>query len=298
VSNSVPFISYAQNYEDVMLLRALKDVERGFYIDAGANDPIGDSVTYSFYDRGWRGINIEPLPRHFEDLQRERPRDINLNCAAGAEAGEIEVLDFGVIGWASADTAMINQRRQETGQSGTAHRVPVMTLRDICQQHVSGDIHFLKIDVEGFEHAVLQGMDFDTYRPWIVLVEAVWGQVAEWEKLILDHAYTFIYEDGVNRFYLANERPDLRGAFRLPPNVEDGFIRLAHYRAERRAEQAEKRAERAEERVADLERALVAATERGVVAELPGPQAASGNPGFYRRARGALGRLMGRSGAA
>ena len=39
------FVSYAQNYEDVMLARALRGVEQGFYIDVGAQDPVDDSVT-------------------------------------------------------------------------------------------------------------------------------------------------------------------------------------------------------------------------------------------------------------
>jgi hypothetical protein len=30
------FISYAQNYEDVMLFRALKNINQGFYVDVGA----------------------------------------------------------------------------------------------------------------------------------------------------------------------------------------------------------------------------------------------------------------------
>ena len=37
-----PFESSAQNFEDVMLYRALGDVETGFYIDVGAQDPIID----------------------------------------------------------------------------------------------------------------------------------------------------------------------------------------------------------------------------------------------------------------
>ena len=51
------FISYAQNYEDVMLWRALQHIENGFYIDVGAAWPDVDSVTKAFYDKGWRGIN-------------------------------------------------------------------------------------------------------------------------------------------------------------------------------------------------------------------------------------------------
>ena len=77
------FISYAQNLEDVMLYRALKYVERGFYIDVGAMHPTINSVTKAFYDRDWRGINIEPSPEYFDSLQQERPEDINLNVVIG-----------------------------------------------------------------------------------------------------------------------------------------------------------------------------------------------------------------------
>ncbi len=34
------FISHAQNFEDVILWRALKHVQNGFYIDVGAQDPV------------------------------------------------------------------------------------------------------------------------------------------------------------------------------------------------------------------------------------------------------------------
>ena len=51
-------VSYAQNFEDVMLWRALGKVENGFYIDIGAQHPVIDSVSKAFYDNGWRGIHV------------------------------------------------------------------------------------------------------------------------------------------------------------------------------------------------------------------------------------------------
>lgn len=51
------FISYAQNFEDVMLWRALKHVKNGLYIDIGAHDPVICSVSLAFYERGWRGVH-------------------------------------------------------------------------------------------------------------------------------------------------------------------------------------------------------------------------------------------------
>ena len=52
------FVSYAQNFEDVMLWRALRDIPNGFYVDVGAWSPEVDSVTLAFYERGWSGINM------------------------------------------------------------------------------------------------------------------------------------------------------------------------------------------------------------------------------------------------
>jgi hypothetical protein len=48
------FTSYAQNFEDVLLWAALKDVNSGFYIDIGVQDPEKDSVSLAFYEKGWR----------------------------------------------------------------------------------------------------------------------------------------------------------------------------------------------------------------------------------------------------
>ena len=60
------FVSHAQNYEDVMLWRALRQVADGFFIDIGAQSADLDSVTRAFSERGWRGLNVEPHSFYFE----------------------------------------------------------------------------------------------------------------------------------------------------------------------------------------------------------------------------------------
>jgi hypothetical protein len=45
--------SYAQALEDVVLSRALRDVEKGFWIDVGANHSLYYSVTKTFSERGF-----------------------------------------------------------------------------------------------------------------------------------------------------------------------------------------------------------------------------------------------------
>ena len=223
------FVSYSQNGEDVLLWRALGHVADGFYIDVGASDPVEHSVTKAFYERGWRGISIEPLPAFHEQFQRERARDINLAIAAGAENGELTLYDVpDVRGWASPDQAVAEMHRAE-GHSIAELKVPVRTLASVCEEHVRGEIHFLKIDVEGFEGDVLRGMDFKRWRPWVLVIEATLPNSREtnhasWEHLVDTQGYRFAWFDGLNRWYVAEEHPELMQHFGIQPNVFDAFI--------------------------------------------------------------------------
>ena len=231
-----PFVSYAQNFEDVMLWRALRHVTDGFYIDAGAAEPELESVTAAFYERGWCGINIEPAPAPFGRLAETRTRDVNLNVALGAVNGEQSFL---LVDGGNGLSTLCPERRTALEEEGWAIeevRVPVRRLADLCREHVRGPVHFLKIDVEGAERAVLEGAELDVWRPWIVVVEATRPRTPEpnfagWEELLLGARYRMVYADGLNRFYLAEEHPELAAAFASPPNVFDAFIRHEEHKA-------------------------------------------------------------------
>jgi alpha-1,2-rhamnosyltransferase len=102
------------------------------------------------------------------------------------------------------------------------------TLADIFKSHAPQEVHFLKIDVEGGARAVIEGLDFSVNRPWVIVVEATLPMSQEpdfnaWDGLILDGNYDFVYFDGLNRFYLAKEHPELAPCFKTPPNVFDEF---------------------------------------------------------------------------
>ena len=85
--------SYAQEFEDIIIYSFLRDVNDGFYIDVGANDPTNISVTKFFYLRGWHGINIEPLRFRCLHLEEQRPRDINLCVGVGSEKGKLQLFE-------------------------------------------------------------------------------------------------------------------------------------------------------------------------------------------------------------
>ena len=229
IFNVIKFISYAQNFEDVMLWRALKHVDKGFYIDVGANDPEIDSVTKAFYDRGWHGINVEPVSEWHEKLQKDRPRDINLKVAAGNRKGNLIFYEIPGTGLSTSNEAF-TKNADKIGYKSKKIKIPEVRLTTICEQHTYSDIHFLKIDAEGAEKSVIDGMDFSRFRPWVLLIESnipnsTEENYEEWEDIVLTASYLFAYADGINRFYIAKEHPELLDVLRYPPNFFDNFIK-------------------------------------------------------------------------
>ena len=222
-------VSYAQNLEDVMLWRALKHVKNGFYIDVGAFSPESDSVTKLFYDHGWQGINIEPNPKFHNQLVDCRTRDINLRMAVGETTERVFMNFTSNFGLSTLDDK-IAKVHEQSGFAVNRKEVKVTTLANICEQYVpkGKEIHFLKVDIEGYEEAALPSNNWDKFRPWILVIEAFLPlSQAEshqsWEPTLFSANYKFVYADGLNRFYLAQEHQDLIKHFTYPPNVWDNY---------------------------------------------------------------------------
>jgi len=130
---------------------------RGFYVDVGANDPDKMSVTRALYERGWRGINIEPVPDLFGRLRERRPRDLNLNLGISNRSGHLAFYKCtGDYKWSTFSAAQAENLRRE-GLRLAERPVPVATLAGVCERHVTGAIDFLKIDAEGHDLKVLRG---------------------------------------------------------------------------------------------------------------------------------------------
>lgn len=216
------FVSYAQNFEDVMLWRALKHVKNGLYVDVGAQHPVNDSVSKAFYERGWRGVHIEPVPEYALLLRNHRPDETVLEVALTDTEG---VIDFYVAPDTGLSTAVAAY-----AANIAYHQIQVRTstLTSALAFLAGKEVHWLKIDVEGFEESVLKGWDSQILRPWILIVEATIPNSAEqnysnWEPMVFAANYKFVYFDGLNRFYVAKEHAELVPAFSCPPNCFDDF---------------------------------------------------------------------------
>jgi FkbM family methyltransferase len=237
-------VSYAQNFEDVMLVRAFPGAE-GFYVDVGANDPDIDSVTRVFYERGWSGINIEPLARNAARLRARRRRDVNLEIAVGDREGDITFYEIGKWhGYSTTDSDIAAQHRAD-GLKVIERRVALRPLSAVLDEHAAGRaVDFLSVDVEGAELAVLRGVDFSRHRPKIIVAEArlpvtismvdrfyeVPDRTDDYARYLAPFGYGLVYRDGLNAFFLADEHRPLARHFEFPPGIADRLVHAASIR--------------------------------------------------------------------
>jgi FkbM family methyltransferase len=269
-------ISYAQNFEDVLLDRCFRNISNGFYVDVGAWDPIVDSVTHHFYVKGWNGINIEPDPEFYERLRIARPRDTNLKLAIGDLENTTQsftsMAGGGISTLRTLSTAYLSNL-ESRGYLPRLIDVPLTTLANVCREYVGTDVQidFLKVDVEGWEEQALRGHDWDRWRPKVVVVESVTPVSCDesgrdvyadlssvWEHVLLDNGYIFALNDGINGFYVRRESPDLLEHLRVPVNCLDQAIHRSFFEDRQELAQARQELERLELQVEADERLLLA----------------------------------------
>jgi FkbM family methyltransferase len=180
-------------------VRLLGSLRGGTVVDVGAN--VGFIAIRAARRLGERGnvIAIEPHPVRFEFLQR----NIRLNgltnvrtvqCALGGEDGVATLYDVDpTLGPRPRDATMVNP----TG--GRSFQVAVRTLDGLLGEFGGrADVSLIKIDVEGYEAQVLNGMSQTLARRPPVVFEALNPTALEAAASMFPSDYTIVRLEGGN----------------------------------------------------------------------------------------------------
>jgi FkbM family methyltransferase len=167
--------TFAQAYEDV-ILQAILNAEQtkrkeGFkglvFVEIGANHPVNTSPSYYFEKYlGVQCVLVEANPALIDELMKHRKA--NVIHAAITNTNDKEV-DFHLS--PDNEISSINKdfvKAWKDGKITDTIKVPAMRINEVLYAWES---MILSIDVEGHDYEILTDINFDAFKPLIIMIE-------------------------------------------------------------------------------------------------------------------------------
>ncbi len=179
--------------EDIVLEDIFHRKNEGFYVDVGCWHPKWGSNTYFLHQKGWEGINIDMDTFKVDMFNIARKNATNICTAVSDEEKNLTY-------YSSQEHSAMNTLEPEFAKIATGNKPDLnyelkktksTTLDSILSatKHAKTEIDLLSIDVEGHELPVLRSLDFDMYKPKVVVVEIHSEKI---EDLLKSEIYLFI----------------------------------------------------------------------------------------------------------
>jgi FkbM family methyltransferase len=217
--------SFSQAGEDIIIqyLFQLLKITRPTYLDIGANLPVNGSNTYFFYNKGSRGVCIEPDPELYQHLVKSRPGDKILNIGIGIQetaAADLYIFPHPYRGWNTFSKEEANKREGESGiKVQEIKSLQLLNVNDVIKNNFSSRPNFISLDVEGLDFDILKSLDFEKYGPEVICVETItFSTKLEEEKtqdiisFIVSKGYFIFADTHINTIFCKSEVYKLQSA--------------------------------------------------------------------------------------
>lgn len=203
---------YSQSRETASIRELLQKTkeEKGYFIEIGANDGITVSSTFGLVKNGWFGLSVEANPTVFERLKKNLKKFTNVKpvCVAVAPTkGCIKLFlgkndPKGLLSTTSTESsAWFDKHRSENFIDVTA-----ITLTELLEEHkVPLFPDLLVIDAEGMDFEILSSLDFNKFRPKLIVTEDYQPKNSIKFRFLEDTGYSFARQVGCNTFWLKSQ---------------------------------------------------------------------------------------------
>jgi FkbM family methyltransferase len=194
--------SFSQDGEDLIIDELLNYKKNGNYIDVGANDVEKFSNTKRFYNKGWRGINIEPDYNNYLKFVQKRPEDINLNLGIGSKKSFMKFYIFDTDTLSTFSENSVEKYKTLGFKVVEEKDIEVVTLEEVVSKYLGGNpIDFISIDTEGYDLEVLKSNNWEKYRPKLICIENFEENEEDIKKFLEDNMYQKVKSTKINSIY-------------------------------------------------------------------------------------------------
>lgn len=212
---------YSQYRQDEFIDKVVFNKKRnGFFVDIGAHDGISLSNSYFFeVNRAFDGLCIEPNPKVFELLKKNRKCDVLNTCIADtvgtvkflAVEGYSEMLSGIIDHYHPTHLQRIDNYIREHGGARQEIEVNCMPLQNIPLLRNKA-IAFMSIDTEGNELSILKSIDFSKLNVTCFTIENNYGD-SNIEEIMNRNNYIKVKRLGDDDVYLLKSKYTI--AFRI-----------------------------------------------------------------------------------
>lgn len=172
----------SQNKEDYLIMDLFKDLDRGTFLDIGANDGKVMSNSFCLIEKGWSGCMVEPSPKAFERLQGNHGNNKSVhlfNYAMTDRDGECTFYESGYVKIKKrfdniSLVSTINKEwlpRWRKKAHFTEMTIPCKTFDSFLEESPIKTFDFITMDTEGEDLRILKQMDLKELGCKVLCVE-------------------------------------------------------------------------------------------------------------------------------
>ncbi len=175
-------IYFSSDGEDSILSKWIGGITNGFYIDIGSNQPIKGSNTFGLNLKGWSGICIDPNPGLKLKYLFLRFSDLFINSAIVADNKVKKRIFYYYKNNNDLNTfskKRVNiQKKLYNRNPSKVIKVDLLDIKTLIEIINNREVHFLNIDIEGFENTIIKSLLKNKILPWCIAIEEL-GRTCE-----------------------------------------------------------------------------------------------------------------------
>lgn len=192
-------MSYSQNDEQLYIEDYFSEMATGKFLDIGAYDVFRFSNVRALYEKGWRGVLVEPAPQNFKSIAghyKDEPKIKVLNVAIGETNGEIDFYESDGDAVGTTDEAHM-KKWGDAGVKYSKVKVQQMSVVDFFNEH-GKDVDFISIDTEATNIIVFRSIpDWVFERAQMICIEHD-GFQDEIQERLADFKFFTLHINGEN----------------------------------------------------------------------------------------------------
>lgn len=163
---------YGQLEEDKYILKYFPEAN-GTYVDVGAGHPIRGSNSFYFYEKGWRGLTIDPIKKNVVLHRVLRRHDSQLQSLIGVSNEREYFYHFEPYEYSTSDDSIALETLSKPGVRLLAkEKLKITRLSSLNLVSKPVEPSFLSIDVEGKDFEVLKSINWNDFLPRLICVES------------------------------------------------------------------------------------------------------------------------------